>query len=160
MGEEYVQYIQEDPCESKSGVVADAKYCDRYFECVKGKAVNLDCPNGLVFAGKNKGVLNGCNYPERAEYCVGKQRANGPISTGHCQWLFGLFEHDTSCIKYYTCWNGTEMMLSCPGGLLFNDVAKMCDWPEHVTGCQQHRKFYKFCMGLLYFIIEWLILIM
>lgn len=67
---------QEDPCKTKSRVVGDATYCDRYWECIDGEAVLYDCPNGLVFAGKNRGVTEGCDYPWRAPYCVGKQTAS------------------------------------------------------------------------------------
>lgn len=67
---------QEDPCKIKSRVVSDATYCDRYWECVDGQPELYDCPNGLVFAGKNRGVTEGCDYPWRASYCVGKQTAS------------------------------------------------------------------------------------
>ena len=67
---------QENPCKIKSRVVGDATYCDRYWECVDGEPVLYDCPNGLVFAGKNRGVTEGCDYPWRAPYCVGKQTAS------------------------------------------------------------------------------------
>ncbi|EDS27070.1 conserved hypothetical protein [Culex quinquefasciatus] len=43
---------QDDPCKTKSKVVGDATYCDRYWECVNNQAELYDCPNGLVFAGK------------------------------------------------------------------------------------------------------------
>jgi len=67
---------QEDPCKVKSRVVADATYCDRYWECVNGQPELYDCPNGLVFAGKHRGVTEGCDYPWRSNYCEGKQLAS------------------------------------------------------------------------------------
>lgn len=143
---------QEDPCKLKSRVVGDATYCDRYWECVDGQPELYDCPNGLVFAGKNRGVTEGCDYPWRASYCVGKQTASeiikllsfnfvfsfdyklnpqdGPISNEHCDWLYGIFGHETSCTRYWTCWNGTATEQLCIGGLLYNEVAHSCDWPE------------------------------
>jgi len=60
----------------KSRVVADATYCDRYWECVNGQPELYDCPNGLVFAGKHRGVTEGCDYPWRSNYCEGKQLAS------------------------------------------------------------------------------------
>lgn len=57
-------------------MVGDSTYCDRYWECVDGQPELYDCPNGLVFAGKNRGVTEGCDYPWRAAYCVGKQTAS------------------------------------------------------------------------------------
>lgn len=67
---------QEDPCKSKTKVVADAAYCDRYWECIDGQPELYDCPNGLVFAGKHRGVTEGCDYPWRAKYCEDKQLAS------------------------------------------------------------------------------------
>jgi len=57
---------QADPCQSKSGVVADVQYCDRYWECGPDDSKELyDCPNGLVWVGKNRGIADGCDYPWR-----------------------------------------------------------------------------------------------
>lgn len=67
---------QPDPCQQKSRVVGDLTYCDRYWECVGGQPELYDCPNGLVFAGKNRGVTEGCDYPWRSNYCDGKQQAS------------------------------------------------------------------------------------
>lgn len=67
---------QQDPCKTKSRVVADETYCDRYWECVGGQPELFDCPNGLVFAGKNRGVTEGCDYPWRSNYCEGKKLAS------------------------------------------------------------------------------------
>lgn len=68
--------VQEDPCKVKSKVVADVAYCDRYWECVDGQPELYDCPNGLVFAGKYRGVTEGCDYPWRSDYCENKQPAS------------------------------------------------------------------------------------
>ncbi|XKL68251.1 hypothetical protein PGB90_003742 [Kerria lacca] len=130
--------IQEDPCKAKNKVVADVTYCDRYWECIDGQPELYDCPNGLVFAGKNRGVTEGCDYPWRASYCEDKQLANGPISKEHCDWLYGIFGHETSCTRYWTCWNGTATEQLCIGGLLYNENTRSCDWPNNVEGCQKH----------------------
>lgn len=71
---------QEDPCKVKSRVVGDETYCDRYWECVGGQPELFDCPNGLVFAGKNRGVTEGCDYPWRSNYCEGKKLASKLLS--------------------------------------------------------------------------------
>ncbi|XP_071442389.1 protein obstructor-E-like [Hetaerina americana] len=127
-----------DPCKVKGRLSPDTTYCDRYWECVSGQPELYDCPNGLVFAGKHRGVTEGCDYPWRANYCEGKQFANGPISTEHCDWLYGIFGHETSCTRYWTCWNGTATEQLCIGGLLYNENTHSCDWPENVDGCQKH----------------------
>ena len=65
-----------------------------------------------------------------------------PISTEHCDWLYGIFGHETSCTRYWTCWNGTATEQFCIGGLLYNEDTHACDWPQNVAGCQKHRKLY------------------
>ncbi|KAI8429522.1 hypothetical protein MSG28_000155 [Choristoneura fumiferana] len=136
----------EDPCKTKSRVVADDKYCDKYWECDNGQSVQYDCPNGLVFAGKHRGVTEGCDYPWRSNYCeYPKVQINPPIGTEHCDWLYGIFGHETSCTRYWTCWNGTATEQLCIGGLLYNEQAHSCDWPENVDGCQKHRELQMRC---------------
>lgn len=57
--------------------MSDVTYCDRYWECGSDNQPELyDCPNGLVFAGKHRGVTEGCDYPWRSDYCDGKQLAS------------------------------------------------------------------------------------
>jgi hypothetical protein len=67
--------------------------------------------------------------------------ADAPISTEHCDWLYGIFGHETSCTRYWTCWNGTATEQLCIGGLLYNENTHSCDWPDNVEGCQKHREF-------------------
>jgi hypothetical protein len=67
---------QEDPCKTKARVVNDVTYCDRYWECINNQPELYDCPNGLVFAGKHRGVTEGCDYPWRSSYCEDKQLAS------------------------------------------------------------------------------------
>merc|ERR1712066_416564 len=130
---------QQDPCQAKSKVVADATYCDRYWECLTGEQELYDCPNGLVWVGKNRGIADGCDYPWRhPSLCLNKDLANPPISTEHCDWLYGIFGHETSCTRYWTCWNGTATEQFCIGGLLYNEETHACDWPQNVGGCQKH----------------------
>jgi len=130
---------QQDPCQTKSKVVADVTYCDRYWECIHKTPELYDCPNGLVWVGKNRGIADGCDYPWRnPSLCLNKDLANPPISTEHCDWLYGIFGHETSCTRYWTCWNGTATEQHCVGGLLYNEDTHACDWPQNVGGCQKH----------------------
>lgn len=130
---------QQDPCKAKTKIVADVDYCDRYWECVAGTPELYDCPNGLVWVGKNRGIADGCDYPWRnPTLCQDKDLANPPQSTEHCDWLYGIFGHETSCTRYWTCWNGTATEQFCVGGLLYNEETHACDWPQNVLGCQKH----------------------
>ena len=84
-------------------------------------------------------------------FCVFSLSTDGPISTEHCDWLYGIFGHETSCTRYWTCWNGTATEQLCIGGLLYNENAHSCDWPENVDGCQKHRKYYTFLFEIFLF---------
>merc|ERR1711881_675438 len=131
------QILQDDTCLAKTKVVGDVQYCDRYWECEFGEPELYDCPNGLVWVGKNQGIADGCDYPWRhANICKNKDLANPPQSTEHCDWLYGIFGHETSCTRYWTCWNGTATEQFCIGGLLYNEETHACDWPQNVAGCQ------------------------
>merc|ERR1712128_226155 len=133
------QILQDDPCLAKSKVVGDVQYCDRYWGCEFGEPELYDCPNGLVWVGKNQGIADGCDYPWRhSNICNQKDLANPPQSTEHCDWLYGIFGHETSCTRYWTCWNGTATEQFCTGGLLYNEETHACDWPQNVAGCQKH----------------------
>lgn len=70
------QVSQPDPCQAKGKMAADVTYCDRYWECIEGKAEQFDCPNGLVFAGRSRGLLENCDYPWRGDSCENKQLAS------------------------------------------------------------------------------------
>ena len=67
---------QPDPCQAKGKMAADVTYCDRYWECIDGVAEQFDCPNGLVFAGRARGLLENCDYPWRGDSCENKQLAS------------------------------------------------------------------------------------
>eukprot|EP00094_Tigriopus_californicus_P011716 TCALIF_11320-PA protein Name:"Similar to cpg-2 Chondroitin proteoglycan 2 (Caenorhabditis briggsae)" AED:0.29 eAED:0.29 QI:0/0.2/0/0.83/0.6/0.5/6/0/405 len=169
-GTKHIQVEQENPCQVKSKTVSDATYCDRYWECNQGDQELYDCPNGLVWVGKNRGIADGCDYPWRnPTICKNKDLAihnknnnnddkekqkpmpisistysclsssiDPRISTEHCDWLYGIFGHETSCTRYWTCWNGTATEQFCIGGLLYNEETHACDWPQNVVGCQKH----------------------
>merc|ERR1711990_116346 len=126
------QILQDDPCLARSKVVGDVQYCDRYWECEFGQPELYDCPNGLVWVGKNQGIADGCDYPWRhTNICKDKDLANPPQSTEHCDWLYGIFGHETCC-------TGTATEQFCIGGLLYNEETHACDWPQNVAGCQKH----------------------
>ena len=72
---------------------------------------------------------------------------DAPISTEHCDWLYGIFGHETSCTRYWTCWNWTATEQLCIGGLLYNENTHSCDWPDNVEGCQKHREFCARCIS-------------
>uniref|UniRef100_T1J190 Chitin-binding type-2 domain-containing protein n=1 Tax=Strigamia maritima TaxID=126957 RepID=T1J190_STRMM len=128
---------QTDVCQSKSNTAYHETHCDKYYACVDGITELIDCPNGLVYIGRGNGLTQHCDYPWRGE-CGDKLNRNAAIQTEHCEWLYGIFSHETSCTRYWTCWNGTAVEQYCIGGLLYNEETHACDWPQNVNGCQKH----------------------
>jgi len=131
----------ETNCKAKERTLPHEKYCDHFYQlngCDDDQAILRACPNGLVYTGNGRhGLIGVCDYPHRAD-CNGRERHNPPISTEHCDWLYGIFGHETSCTRYWTCWNGTATEQFCIGGLLYNEETHACDWPQNVGGCQKH----------------------
>ncbi len=44
----------------------------------------------------------------------------------------GIHADPSECSKFIQCHGGRECKMSCPGGLMFNPKAKICDWPRNV----------------------------
>ncbi|XP_071546403.1 protein obstructor-E-like isoform X2 [Panulirus ornatus] len=127
-----------DPCKRKTRTSPHEEQCDLYYECFDGQAVLQSCPNGLVYQGKStQGLFGVCDYDFNVD-CSDRPGRNPPISTAHCGWLYGIFGHETSCTRYWTCWNGTSTEQFCIGGLLYSEDTHACDWPQNVAGCQKH----------------------
>ncbi|XP_076319291.1 protein obstructor-E-like [Tachypleus tridentatus] len=133
------QLSRDFSCPQDYGLFPHGEYCDYYYECIDGVATTRLCPNGLVFSGRRRGVLKNCDYPINVG-CPDGNRVMGqsPISRGHCKWLWGRFSHNTSCTRFWECWNGTATSHRCPFSLLYNNELEACDWPSNVEGCQKH----------------------
>merc|ERR1712115_127354 len=125
-------------CKSGAKSVGHESACDLYYDCYEGQGFLQSCPNGLVYAGDGRfGLVGECDYPHNVN-CQGRPEMNPPQSTEHCDWLYGIFGHETSCTRYWTCWSGTATEQFCIGGLLYNEETHACDWPQNVAGCQKH----------------------
>jgi len=143
---QYEEYEYDRSCQypgCRCRTKANKDYADVYIEernCTSGYSqLQKACPNGLVYTGNGRsGLISVCDYPHRAAWAGNRQRHNPPVSTEHCDWLYGIFGHETSCTRYWTCWNGTATEQFCIGGLLYNEDTHACDWPQSVSGCQKH----------------------
>ncbi|XP_077564842.1 protein obstructor-E-like [Haemaphysalis longicornis] len=131
---------EQNVCRKDNGLFEHEQYCDYYYECEDGVPTLQLCPNGLAFSGKNRGLLNNCDYPHRVGCPDDDGRIMGqtPQSSENCHWQYGVFAHQTSCTRYWQCWNGTATIQQCPFSLLYNDVMHACDWPDNVPDCQKH----------------------
>jgi len=45
---------------------------------------------------------------------------------------YGLYPYPSSCRSYYQCSLSVPYKKACPEHLLWNDLLKLCDWPENV----------------------------
>lgn len=45
-----------------------------------------------------------------------------------CGSNIGFYPHPLDCSKYIECGAQSQVVGSCPGGLLFNAILKLCDW--------------------------------
>ncbi|KAG8228194.1 hypothetical protein J437_LFUL004319, partial [Ladona fulva] len=50
----------------------------------------------------------------------------------HCKEKRGQFSHESSCSKFYNCWDDVVVEQSCPKGLAFSEEHSYCDFPENV----------------------------
>jgi len=134
----YAGLLGKEACASGANSVGHESACDLYYECYEGQGFLKTCPNGLVFnVNSNFGLIGKCDYPHNVD-CDRRSERNPPQSTEHCDWLYGIFGHESSCTRYWTCWNGTATEQFCIGGLLYNEETHACDWPQNVAGCQKH----------------------
>lgn len=136
-------YYQTD-CKTRERTLPHEKYCDHFYQLngcsgSDDQAILRSCPNGLIYTGTGRhGLIGVCDFPHRTDCAGGKEKHNPPLGTEHCDWLYGIFGHETSCTRYWTCWNGTATEQFCIGGLLYNEETHACDWPQNVSGCQKH----------------------
>ena len=58
----------------------------------------------------------------------------GQCFTG-CNYEGTLYRHPANCNRFMQCSNGYEWILTCPMGLVFNDIIQACDYVENVPEC-------------------------
>lgn len=67
-----------------------------------------------------------------------------PQPTENCPRKNGYFAHDQRniCDKFYYCVDGKYNMITCPNGLVYNEKAGICSWPDEAKrgGCTSEGK--------------------
>lgn len=62
-----------------------------------------------------------------------------PKPKNHCPRLNGYFQHEEPnvCDKFYYCVDGQFNLITCPDGLVYNEHAGICSWPDEAKkkGC-------------------------
>lgn len=70
--------------------------------------------------------------------------AEEPQSSTNCPRKNGYFAHEDKniCDKFYYCVDGQFNMITCPNGLVYNDKAGICSWPDEAkkSGCSSQGK--------------------
>ena len=61
-----------------------------------------------------------------------------PQSTEHCDWLYGIFGHETSCTRYWTCWNGENPEKSIKPASSSREAFCHPDGPHFHTDLSRH----------------------
>ncbi|XP_064483627.1 mucin-2-like [Ornithodoros turicata] len=117
--------------------------CEKFCDCIGGYAYEKSCPQGLHF----NPVLRMCDRPGRAG-CVDASRTKRQVETngseekecpsldvcnGDDPYNTRLFAHPTECHKYCRCRGGHAYEITCPHGLYFNKLYRVCDIKDHST---------------------------
>nr|CDJ80462.1 Chitin binding protein domain containing protein [Haemonchus contortus] len=130
-------------CSTKVDGHYEKDRCQPYFySCVGGKTEVQECHTGLVFDSR----ISACDYPEAcrsshqtffetpiaaADHGSINDRKSelGPSIPFPCAGgKDGLFSIQKCSNAYVQCLNGASYPMSCPAGLVFNDVSRHCDY--------------------------------
>ena len=126
---------QSRQCPNGDGYYPDTAHgCRKFYVCeYSGKSnqkiSSFDCPRGLLF---NR-LANVCDWPQNVNCKSLKDVVNKcPNGDGYYP------DIENGCRKFYVCeYYGTSNQkitsFDCPSGLLFNSIAKVCDWPQNVN---------------------------
>ena len=74
-----------DACQAKAGLLPHESFCDKYYICEDGLTDVRDCPNGLVWIGRGRGLKDGCGYPWDADCTNRPNRSKWNIFKSHCK---------------------------------------------------------------------------
>lgn len=81
------------------------------------------------------------NYIQRIQFHF----AETPDPSEHCPRKHGYFAHEQKniCDKFYYCVDGKFNMITCPNGLVYNERAGICSWPDEAKreGCTSEGNF-------------------
>ncbi|OWR41650.1 peritrophin 1 [Danaus plexippus plexippus] len=140
------------------GILIAHKHCNKFYVCVNGRNVTMNCPAGLFY----NPYREVCDFPNNVkcgdriivdpedekpeeEEDNGNDDNNGEDGNGPCNCnpgeapaicaragSDGVFIAHEHCNKFYQCAHGRNVTISCPAGLLYNPYKKRCDYPDNV----------------------------
>ncbi|GFO03262.1 chitinase [Plakobranchus ocellatus] len=123
--------LAEGYCHGKTdGLHAHPSDCTKYYNCHNGQGEATLCALGTLY---NKDRLY-CDWEDNV-LCLDGGGITATKAPGFCaDRADGLYAYPTDCNKYYECYHsGTTAEMSCPQGLHFDPILKVCNWPEQVN---------------------------
>ncbi|XP_044730340.1 protein obstructor-E-like [Chrysoperla carnea] len=128
---------QQFNCPAKDGQYEHPKQCDKYYECVDGRATEKICPDGLVFDQLIR-KINKCDQPFNVD-CGDRIELQPPKGNALCPRRNGFFAHpdESVCNIFYNCIEGEATEVVCTAGLHFDEYSGTCVWPDTAArqGC-------------------------
>jgi len=125
----------------------DETNCREYYWCTAGVPTKLKCNEGLYFDEFRgnchwafEGFRSGCVVRQNTRLEDGFVCPNNTqLATNGQNLDHPRYADEADCRIFYICKNGNEPEKSgCPEGLVFNDVALICDDPAQVPGCENY----------------------
>ncbi|KAJ8954026.1 hypothetical protein NQ318_004319 [Aromia moschata] len=119
--------------------------CAQYYECYQGNLYLLNCPGDLYWNINH----NYCDYLENVD-CSQNNITSAPTTvtspgttTTAGPWtpdpicpypseVIIFYPNPANCSTYWECYEGNKYLMSCPDGLLWNDLARTCDYAVNV----------------------------
>ncbi|KAH9641720.1 hypothetical protein HF086_006234, partial [Spodoptera exigua] len=134
-------YFFENGCPKYVSKLLPHQDCGRFFECFGERKLVRDCPSGLHFNSElemcdlPKNVK--CNYSQATDLSDSKgdllhRRIENPAEICAHENSEGILFPHQKCNQFYQCSGGHPVEFNCPTNLLFNEINKMCDWPDKV----------------------------
>ncbi|KAK3084486.1 hypothetical protein FSP39_014278 [Pinctada imbricata] len=106
-------------CPMMREIFQDPYNCAYYYKCDMSVASRERCPSGMLFDN----FIRTCNHKD-AVTCYSMIKCPQPT---------GLFPHPQDCDKFLNCFDDIPYIQSCPIGLYYNEVTKLCDELRNVN---------------------------
>jgi len=123
---EVVCVTRGNECADETDYTRVANDCRKFYRCINGYLSTETCQDGLVYNGPAKA----CDWPQNVAGCEYTYWGN------ECDANIDLTRTSNDCTKFYRCDRGWLKTEVCPDGLVFDNNAKVCNWPNLVQGCE------------------------
>lgn len=121
--EDIIEHCPDDGIKS----ISHPDDCEKYVLCVNGARIKRNCAPGYHFSRD----FRSCVLPEFADCKEGKLKCPKEDDLDNLVFL----PDPDSCEKYYVCFGGDPVQLSCSGGLHWSADDEVCI-DKHEAGCE------------------------